>query len=86
MTKKGNLLPVECPFCGEQDSFEHFLKCRRVRQIPLDEESVVSILRDLALSIERASPAQPRPIHPITESEVNLGWWASSEEEISLSN
>ena len=84
--KKGNLLTVMCPFCGEGDSFEHFLKCRRVKQVPEGEEELVSMLRALALKIEKGSPAQPKPIQPITEMELNLGWWASSEEEISLSN
>ena len=84
--KRGNLLKVVCPICGESDSFEHFLVCRGVQRVPSDEEGVVSLLRDLAVRIEKASPAQARPIQPITESEINLGRRASSEEEISLSN
>ena len=84
--KKGNLLPAVCPFCGGEDSFGNFLMCRSAGRVPLDEEGVVSLLRGLALSIERVSPAQPRPIRPSTESEVILGWRASPEREISLSN
>ena len=82
--KKGNLLPVVCPFCGTEDSFEHFLVCRKVKQIPQGEEEIAGLLRDLAMKIEKSSPAQPKPIQPVTETEVNLGWWASSEDEISL--
>ena len=84
--KKGNLLKVECPFCRNEDSFEHFLVCRGVKEVSTSEKDVVTMLRKLALRIEKASPAQPKPIQPITEMEINLGWWASSDEEISLSD
>ena len=75
-----------CPFCGDRDSFEHFLECRKVKKTPEGEEELVAMLRALALSIEKGGSAQPKPILPITETEINLGWWESSDEEISLSN
>ena len=81
----GKLLTVVCPFCGESDSFEHFLTCRRVKTVPLGDEDLIEMLRALALRIEKASPAQPRPLRPDSVEEIVLGCADSSDDEISLS-
>ena len=84
--EKGNLLPVTCPFCQDPDSFDHFLKCRKVPMIPRnDDDQLVCLLRNLALRAEEENPAQPLPIHPRNAEEIVLGWENPSDGEISLS-
>ena len=53
--------------------------------IPRQEEELVELLRGLVLSLERLSPAQPRPIHPVNAGEIALGWLGSSDDDLSLS-
>ena len=80
--EKGELLPVSSPFCQSQDSFNHFLERRGVATTPSNEELLTCFLRDLALRIAQASPAQPRPIHPENAEELILGWANPPDEEI----
>ena len=80
----GQLLRVRCPFCGEDDSFEHFLVCRRVEVPPRNAEQLIEFMRKLALRMVTKNPGRPDPVWPALSSDIQLGWEGSSSEEISL--
>ena len=52
---------------------------------PAEEVALIEMLRTLSMRMEKASPAQPRPLAPVAVEEISFGWADSSEDEISLS-
>ena len=61
--KRGDLLPVLCALCGEEDSFEHLFRCVGARPSARDPSEHVEFLRGLALrACRRQLPHAPRLI------------------------
>ena len=83
--QKGNLLAAVRPYCEGVDSFDHFLRRRRIPGVPRSKEDLVAYLKCIAYVLEPGSPALPLPIHPVTSDDLALGWLGSSDEELSLS-
>ena len=81
---RGELLTVKCPYCSEVDTFDHFLICRKIKQVPSGEAELTAFIRNMAYVLEPGAPALPDPIQPLTMGEIELGWLGSSDEELSL--
>ena len=83
--KAGNILPVSCPKCKKEDSFEHLLGCAEL-ELPStgEESSMAEFLRHMAVKAVGGNPGLPTPILSITEGEIDLSWSVSSNDEISF--
>ena len=84
--KTGNLLPVSCPKCGEEDSFSHLLRCAGL-EIPESEDTaqLAEILRHMAVEAVGGNPGMPQPMMAEPASaEIDLAWSVSPNDEISF--
>ena len=82
----GNLLDVECPKCKERDSFEHLLSCagRDLGEPPTDPAKLITFCRQLTLKAMGGTPGLHTPVFPPTETEIELAWDVSTNDEISF--
>ena len=58
------LLPTECSYCGQGDSFAYLVSCVNIGPDPTERDGPAEYLIELADRAYNANPGNPRPIRP----------------------
>ena len=58
----GTLLPTECQYCGQVDSFAHLVSCVNIGAPPQDRGALVDYLVELTGRAYNVNPGMPHPV------------------------